>query len=351
VNDNPSGDMTSAFASALESASSTPVAEASPASTPEAAPIATEPSAPAATTQAVAETQTPESADTSQQDAKKEPPQWRWQDILENARTKAAEEAAARVRQEVEQQYAGLKDFANITPDERAGLLVWQRALSGDPIARQHIAQAAKADPHLARALQGLVAQEQAAADAEPEPDVEVPIRDQHGNVVGYEPMYSAKQQAKRDAWRERQLESKFQQQLQPFQNIAQTFQQREALAGYQTNVGTVIARMEAADPIFKEHKKDIWTALEADPKLLKMALEADPELALETAWGRVYRSKVLPAQKRDSEAQVLANLQQRAVASTVNPQSPSTATPKAFGRGGVDAFKAALEHHAGTGR
>src|SRR5688572_19183930 len=78
-----------------------------------------ESAAPAATTPAATETPVQDPASAQAEETKKEPPTWRWQDILENTRKTVAEETAARVKQEVEAQYAGLKDFASIDANER----------------------------------------------------------------------------------------------------------------------------------------------------------------------------------------------------------------------------------------
>jgi hypothetical protein len=303
--------------------------------------------APATTTEApssstAAATVQPEATDPAQESgqtkAKGEPPAWRWQDLLENARKTSAEEAAARVRQEVEQQYAGLSDFAQLGPTERAGLALWHRALNGDPAARAEVASRAQANPQLAQALQGLIAQPQApAANAEPEPDLQAP----DGTLV-----FSAPQLKKWQQWNHQQITSQFQKELQPLQAVAQSFQQGQAASAYTTTVASVIASMTAADPVFAEHKADVSKALTADPRLMTLALgdeqtKADPAMALEIAWNRVYRSKVLPATQKQSEAQVLTTLQQRAVAATTNPATATSATPRST----LGDARASLEH------
>jgi hypothetical protein len=336
----PSGDMTAAFSDALSAA---PAATASPAVTPTIESPAAETSAPAATTQAAAETETPVPATTTAPETPPagEPPKWRWQDILANARDTAAKEAEARIRQEVEQQYTGLKDFAQIDASERAGLLVWQRALSGDPQALARI----KANPDAVQAIQRLFVAEQQAQDTEPEPDLQAP----DGTLV-----YSA---AKQREWREcnnRQLEKKFSEQLQPLQRMSQTFEQRERQDAYNNTTASAVARLTASEPDFKEHKRDVWELINSDRVLSKMAIgdparpdiEPDPATAIEIAWGRVYRTKVLPAKQKTSEADVVANLQQRAVAGTVNPSAATSSTPKKF-----TGFGEALQHFSTTGR
>jgi hypothetical protein len=298
--------------------------------------------APAATQQAqpTTETQVPVSTE-APPETKGEPPKWRWQDILANARETSAKEAEARLRQEFESR---IKPFEGVDPNELAGYRVMQAALAGDP---QAIARV-RGNPQAVEALRAMVAEQQASTDPEPEPDFVLPVKDAHGNIVGERPIYSAETQQKREAWLKRQWMAEIKKELEPLKQTTQTFQQREAMASYTTTVSSVLAKMESADPVFKQHKPDVAAVIQGDPRLLRLALgdpdrgiEADPETAIETAYARVYRSKVLPAEKQSSEAKVLTDLQQRAVAATTNPATASTATPKQT----LGNARAALEH------
>lgn len=299
------GSMSAALASVEAPSASSPETTATPTET-----------APAAATvqpEAAAIEQAPVDPDPQ----KGAPPQWRWQDILENARRTSAEEAKA----------AALKEYQwaqQIDPSEREGLLTLRRAFAGDPQAIAHI----RSNPQAVTLLKGLIAEQQAAAsDAEPEPDLQAP----DGTLV-----YSAAQQAKREAWLRSQYDARLEQRLQPFERVAQTFQQREQLAAYTTTASSVIAKMEAADPAFKAHKKDIAEAIATDERLSRLAygdptrgIEPDLEAAMELAWARVHRTKVLPVQQKQSEAEWATNLKTRAVAAVTNPSTASTATPK----------------------
>lgn len=249
------------------------------------------------------------------------PPAWRWQEILANARTKAAEDATAKARAEIEAQYSGLSDFASIDANERAGLLVLRRALSGDQAARAQLAQAAQRDPSIAQALSGMFATETAqarGAEAMPEPDLQA----QDGTLV-----YSAQQMQKLREWDQRQLTSSltksFDEKLQPLSRVAETFQQREQQAQAWTEVGQILTQFRA-DPDFKAHEKEVKAELAQDPRLAALA-DRDPQQALELAFNRVYRELIVPARAKASEGDTLANLQRKAVAGTTNP---ATATP-----------------------
>jgi hypothetical protein len=305
------GDASAALAMA-DSSLATPAPETTAASD---APAATQQAQPTDTEQV------PVSTDATVDTTKGEPPKWRWQDILANARETSAKEAEARVRQEVEQQYSGLKDFSTLDANERAGLLVWRAALNGDP---QAIARL-RSNPHVSQAIKGLFSEQSqtAAVDTEPEPDLQ---------AADSTLVYSAPQLKKWQEWHERQLTSKltksFEEKLQPLQQTAQTFQQREAQATYTNTVSSVVAKMKTADPDFEKHMPDVGAALKADERLMQMAT-TDPEFAMEIAWNRVRNSKVLPAKQQQAEAQVLTNLQRQAVAATTNPATASATAPK----------------------
>jgi hypothetical protein len=326
----PSGDMTAAFSDALSAA---PAATASPAVTPTIESPAAETPAPAATTQAAAEASTPVPATTDATETPHagEPPKWRWQDILANARDTAAKEAEARIRQEVEQQYTGLRDFAQIDASERAGLLVWQRALSGDPQALARI----KANPDAVQAIQRLFVAEQQAQAREPEPDLQAP----DGTLV-----YSAARQAERESYLKQQWMTEVRKEIDPLRQVAQTFQQRESQARAFTEVGAILAQYRT-DSDFVAHEKAVKAEIASDAGLAELA-NRDPDAALAKAWQRVWRRDVQPAKQKTSEAEVLANLQQRAVASTVNPSAATSSTPKKF-----TGFGEALQHFSATGR
>jgi hypothetical protein len=288
--------------------------------------------APAATQQAQPDpsAQAPVSTD-PQVETKGEPPKWRWQDILANARETSAKEAETRVRQEFE----GLKDFQGLSADERAGLLTWHRAMRGDSAALAHVSTVARTNPQVAQMLKGLITPEpqaQPAARPESESEPNFVVHGPDGRVA-----IDVDKLSEWRAWSHRQAVSEakafVQQEIAPLKGVAATFHQREAQATYNTTVAGVIAKMKAADPVFEKHTKDVAETLQKDARLLSMALgddtrAADPETALEIAWSRVYRGVVLPAQQSQTEAQVLANLQRQAVAATTSPATATATTP-----------------------
>lgn len=247
-------------------------------------------------------------------------------------------------------QYEWAKDLSALPDAERTNLLTWHRTLASDPVAAAtQLLEALQSDPRFASQLRSQAARTLAAArgQQEPAPDPEPSFMVETGDGrVAFDPDAFAKW---RD-WNKRQtsaeLRQEFQKELQPVQRVAQTFQQREEQAAYTSTVSSAIARMKAADPVFEQHTKDIAEAITADAKLSRLALgdkdtQPDPDTAIEIAWGRVYRAKVLPQHKSQTEQQVLADLKQRAVAGTTNPATATVTTPANT----IGNARAALEH------
>ena len=303
--------MDAALASVEASSASSPAPETT--SDPAAATATTSPETPDPTQVPGTETETP----------KGEPPKWRWQDILSNARESAAKETEARVRQEVETQYAGVKDFATLDANERAGLLVLHRAMAGDVQSREMVAQA---QPQLAQSLGWVNAPPSPADDPMPEADLQA----QDGTLV-----YSAAQQAKKDDWLVRKLTTQITGDLRKefdsrFKPVNDVLTAHENAKAHHT-VSSALTKFRA-DADFTTHEKDVLETLKKDAWLWDLA-DTDPERALDIAYSRVYRSVIVPAReqslKATSEASVLTNLQSRAVSGTTNPATTATSTPR----------------------
>ena len=158
---------------------------------------------------------------------------------------------------------------------------------------------------------------ESTAADAMPEPDL------QTGDGT---PVYSAPQLQKWQEWNTRKLtadmQAQFRKELGPVHEVISAHESAKATA----TITTVLTEMRA-DADFKAHEADIKATLQQDAKLWALA-DSDPKLALELAWARVYRAKVLPRHDETLKAEVVANLQQRAVSGTTNPGSATTSAP-----------------------
>jgi len=345
---NGSGDMTAAFSEALETASA--AADASPASTPE---PATTPAAPvegdtaaATIAQPAAEIPAPDSA-TTEEKPKGEPPAWRWQDILANTRETVAKETAERVRQEIEAQYAEVQDFRSMTSEERAGLKLWQQAMSGDPAAQAHIRTVAQSNPALAQTLRGFVGAEAQAQAAEPEPLPDAAIQLADGTQV---PVYTADGQRKREAWLRNQLapelETRLMEKFKPLASTAEKLQAIERdneLRQQNTQWAAQVIAPLSKLPYFDELKPELGKALTALPAT---ATGDEMQAAVYSAYTTFLTAKT-SALTEQGTTKAVAAITQRAVAGTTNPTTASTATPKKFAPT-ADGFAEALAHYGG---
>lgn len=244
---------------------------------------------------------------------------------LENARTKEAE----RVRAEIEQQYQWTKA---IPETRREAVTTFLRQYDADPVGTlmnelRNVGGSPQYAAQVRSELARLLGARTPAADPEPAPDLDA------GNGML---IYSASQQKAWQEWNTRQLTStltkQFEEKLQPLQDRAKAMELSERNAAYSTSVTQVLASMKKADPEFEKHMPAIAELIQGDPRLRKMAVEQeypDPQTAIELAWSRIYRERVLPERNKTAEASWLASQQTRAVASTTNPATATTATPK----------------------
>lgn len=269
-----------------------------------------------------------------------EPPRERWDAILSNAREKAAAEA----RQQLEQQYAWANDPQQRAAFDQAVKLGQLYSQDRAGYVRQMLAEA-MTDPTLAPAIRseaGRLLREGRVPQAEQEPQPDLPIQLEDGRVVR---LYSAEQQAKREAWVQQrmaeQLEQKFapaMQTAQQFQALQQRAQQAQEAQIFATSFGQELSSL----PHFNDLKAEIRD------QLAKTHLASDHPAEVKAAALRIYThllsEKVLPGLSQKAETQLLDKLQQKAAASSsVNPGSAAPATPRrvtSFHELGPDAWK-----------
>lgn len=262
-----------------------------------------------------------------------EPPKWRWQDILANARETSAKEAEARVRQELEQK---LKPYEGVDPTILNGYRIFNAAERGDQSARALIAQH---NPQLAQAMGWVQAP---AVDAEPEPDLQTA----DGQLV-----YSATRLKEWREWDHRRLEKKFDEKLKPYQQDREEAKSASERATYESSTNAALGALKGKYPEFdlKTHGPAIAKVIQADAALFQLAL--DPKtahIAIRDAWREVYETTVLPSQQQQAKASVVADLQRQAVAGSISPNAPAGTTPQKF-TPGVEGFQAALAHFGGS--
>lgn len=249
-----------------------------------------------------------------------EPPKERWNDILANARTKAAEEALAPVawaRDIPQQEFQQIQQLA--------------RTLSANPIEglQQLIAEVRK-DPRYDAELKSLAARalshgrQQAADNAEPEF-----LLPQADGSIAFDPNAFAQWKQ----WNQRQLLAAMNQELQPLKQSHEQQQQAAAAAQEQQRIDH-FASSEFAE-------MQTWQGMDSPEAHAAVANEmaamrinpSDPNevrLAARIAWQKV----IVPTLSKKAEATMLDSLKRNAAAaSSINPGSAAASTPKSVTR------------------
>jgi hypothetical protein len=198
----------------------------------------------------------------------------------------------------------------------------WHAKAQQDPTAflREIYAQAPPGIQEQIRSLFVQTAQRPAApGDAEPQPDIQTD--------TGV-PVYSARQQALREKWFQRQLMAEFKQMVAPLQEESQrtrTLRER-AIAEFRTKSFAQNTAKDATEwPHFKDHVKPILEELQ---KLPPGASEEAEQNNLYRAYVTVLRRDVLPSLNGKTEAAVLADLKTKAVAGSEHPARAGTTAP-----------------------
>lgn len=244
-----------------------------------------------------------------------EPPQEKWPQILENARTKA--------RAEAEQQFQQQHGHRLKVTDEQLAALQFAES---DPVAffQQLTERITQLKPdaipalrsHAARVL-GMRAQAAAAQetndDARPEPD----YQDATGT-----PFYSAAQQERVFQWQARQLEQKFAQQIDPLRQDFATRQQRERAA----------ADWQQAD----QHADQILTELRANPQFTEkqadvLKLMTEKGWDVHRAWSHVLSTDILPSLDTRARSAVVQQLKDKSTAATIRPNDSGSAAESGY--------------------
>lgn len=220
------------------------------------------------------------------------------------------------------EQVKAMREFAaDFQADPVQTVMRLNERLQGDARFGPQLASAA------ARMLQARRGQGQPAAEPEPEPD----LMAENG-----QPVYSAPQMRKWQAWQAGQMEAKILQRLAPLE------QQAKATAE-ERRVSEVRQRANAqADTLLAQAKT--WHGFEAHQDAILEAFKSHEDWTLQDAYLSVLHSKILPAMPAQAQATVVADLQQKAAAQTLNPAGGAPASSPDFGGD----FKKALQHFAG---
>lgn len=237
-----------------------------------------------------------------------EPPKERWPDILENTRTKTREE----VLQHVVTQYG-------------ESLRVVE-ALKADPVGTvtQLIAEL-QADPRFAAQMASHAARTLRNARQGTDPSAEEPQADiDAGNGIL---LYSAPQQAKREAWLQAKWQRDVQQMLAPVQQDLATRQQRDQQAQAQQQTLTETQQRLARwtqKPSFVQHKDAIRTK---QAEYFKAGHDTWDALAM--AYSDVLEHTVFPQAQANQQQQMVAQAAQKLRAATPNPSTTAPAASR----------------------
>jgi hypothetical protein len=268
-----------------------------------------------------------------------EPPKERWNDILANARTKAAEEALAPyswAKQINQQEFSEIQRIASFF-------------VKGDPIqGMQEMMAEIRKDPQHDAALRSMAARalaqrSQQAAPAATEPQPDLPIQLEDGRVVH---LYSAEQQAKREAFLQEQWMQGVQKELQPLKQTHEQLQAQRAEIAKQHEVNTFTAQSMETAAKWKGMDDQSFRAKVAD-RLSRVPIQSDDprdvSLALRDAYLEVRDAEDQTLTQK-AQSKLLDNLQQKATASTsVNPGSAAPSSSRAvtsFHQLGPDAWR-----------
>lgn len=259
-----------------------------------------------------------------------EPPQEKWPQILDNARTKASQEAQAKFDAE----YGWAKTI------DRQALGQWTQTaqrMTADPIGflteyMQELQSHPTYGPQL-RSQAGRLLASGAHSDPEPQPDVQ--IVNEQGHVTGL--TYSDKALAARDAWNSRRIMAQVNQELQPLKADREAAQQAAQQAETAREVNT------AADSVMSR----IDRILDGDKSLYDKvdALMAQrPDLDAIDAALEVRHTHLAPLAEQRAVEKAQAINKQKAAATTANGRGPAATPKRPTNRAELASYLASLE-------
>lgn len=248
-------------------------------------------------------TETPQAQTPAPETPAGEPPKERWPDILSNARVKEREAVLQQIRTEIGPQ---LEVLQRLQADPVGTVVQLQQELLAD---QRYANQIASEAARVLRSQRGV-----AALHEEPQPDVDA------GNGIF---LYSAAQQAKREAWLQQQWQRQLQESLSPVQQYVQTAQQREqerARTEQQTQRVTGRFDQWRQMPHFTEHQ----TAIRAkQQQYYESGMDSWDALA------RAYAETVVSASRSQGTSELRAQAAKQLQAATANPAASAPAKPQ----------------------
>ena len=226
-------------------------------------------------------------------------------------------------------------EILKANPQQIREMLGWYQRAAADPVAHatQLLAEL-QADERYrpqvasqaARILSAL-RQHQPKEDPEPQPDLVA----ENGM-----PVYSADRLRQWREWDSKRsqaaIEARLSEALKPLREMQEERQQSQL-------------RQQASDSAAKQYQQaQSWHGFKEHEADIAKAFNENPAWSLQDAYLHVLHTKILPSFPAKAQAQVVADLQSKAAAQTLNPAGAvKPSTPDFHGD-----FKAALEYHAG---
>lgn len=235
---------------------------------------------------------------------------------------------------EAEDRYHGLEqswgEILKADPGRIRGMLEWYQRAAADPVSHAtELLTELQADPRYqakvasqaARILGSL--RQQAKEDPEPQADLVA----ENGL-----PVMSATRQREWLAWNQRRQQAEFDaklaQAIEPFKGLVERERQAQIARQVDAQSAELYQRAQAWHG-FKEHEAEI-----------AKVFNTNKNWTLQDAYLHVLHQKILPTLPDKAKAQVVADLQSKAAAQTLNPASAGRASTPDF----KGDFKAALE-------
>lgn len=241
---------------------------------------------------------------------------------LDNARVKEREAVIAQLQQELTPIKAHLPIAQAIARDVETGGIDGLNQLLAEYARHPQLGPQLRS--MMGRALGQLRGQAAPVADTEPEPDLESPVRDAQGQVVGYEPVFSAKQLAKWQAWNTNRIKADIGQQFAPMRQLQERFvqaQEQESQTAAYVQRSSPLAEELKAMPGFEDHKQEIAKKQQA---LFDATPTADPMQLWFRAYREVVPSKLQAQQQQSLESAALA----KAAGRDANPAAVVASPP-----------------------
>jgi len=212
-------------------------------------------------------------------------------------------------------------DVLSLPADQAKQLSGFAREFARDPVAtmiqlNDQLMSHPQYGPQLASQAARVLAARRGQAPPAPSPEPEPDLVAENG-----QPVYSAARLREWRVWADKQTEARISQRIEPLEREARTRQQEQQVAAVRQRAD------QEAGTLLETAKS--WYGFEAHQPAVTEAFREHPDWTLQDAYLHVLHTVILPAMPAQAQATVVAQLQQKAAAQTMNPAGgTATATP-----------------------